>query len=391
MASSEDDKAPPTPSTLESVTEKTEVEPVEDRTSDKLSDEGLGTSEVDRTEEEKLNEIADASNEDLASGPVEPAKDLVSQEHVEPKEEETKAEEIPPEPVALQSEGATDTAGDQGLVTDGGETVETLKEMQEGETEEEHTEIVEVETDVKEEEETVAGTEELQPEDELEKTEATTGDVTQVIEENAEAKGEIPQHKGTGDAIEAAATDTGVRVENENIESNSIDCKLHVDESSSEVLLEKETIEVKPQEKPEAGEEAAQDGENKEDYEMDEQTTTEATNGVSSETTGITEVSEQAVPSEDVPVKAAEEKATHADESTSQDAVSVPESEIDSETKTEQGSPAAMKPDMESDSGSSSAADTNSVDLNLSISSFLSKSKEGGSVSMQVMYLFLGC
>ncbi|KAF5901567.1 STE20-like serine/threonine-protein kinase isoform X2, partial [Clarias magur] len=44
----------------------------------------------------------------------------------------------------------------------------------------------------------------------------------------------------------------------------------------------------------------------------------------------------------------------------------------------------AIKPDIEkdSDSGSSSAADTNSIDMNLSISSFLSRSKEG-SVSVQ--------
>uniref|UniRef100_A0AAX7VT57 non-specific serine/threonine protein kinase n=1 Tax=Astatotilapia calliptera TaxID=8154 RepID=A0AAX7VT57_ASTCA len=76
---------------------------------------------------------------------------------------------------------------------------------------------------------------------------------------------------------------------------------------------------------------------------------------------------------------------THADESTSQDAVSVQESETDSEAKMEQGSPAVIRPDVEkdSDSGSSSAADSNSLDLNLSISSFLSKSKEGGSVSLQ--------
>lgn len=45
----------------------------------------------------------------------------------------------------------------------------------------------------------------------------------------------------------------------------------------------------------------------------------------------------------------------------------------------------AIKPDIEkdSDSGSSSAADTNSIDMNLSISSFLSRSKEG-SISVQV-------
>lgn len=45
-------------------------------------------------------------------------------------------------------------------------------------------------------------------------------------------------------------------------------------------------------------------------------------------------------------------------------------------------------PDKErdSDSGSGSAADNSGVDLNLSISSFLSKAKEPGSVSIQVTY-----
>uniref|UniRef100_A0A7N9AZY8 non-specific serine/threonine protein kinase n=1 Tax=Mastacembelus armatus TaxID=205130 RepID=A0A7N9AZY8_9TELE len=86
-----------------------------------------------------------------------------------------------------------------------------------------------------------------------------------------------------------------------------------------------------------------------------------------------------------VPVTEVEEMESRADEITSQDAVSVPEIETNSETKIEQRSPAMVKPDMEkdSDSGSSSAADSNSLELNLSISSFLSKSKEGGSVSMQ--------
>lgn len=42
--------------------------------------------------------------------------------------------------------------------------------------------------------------------------------------------------------------------------------------------------------------------------------------------------------------------------------------------------------EKDSDSGSSSAADNSSVDLNLSISSFLSKTKEPGSVSIQVTH-----
>uniref|UniRef100_A0A3P9DQD6 non-specific serine/threonine protein kinase n=1 Tax=Maylandia zebra TaxID=106582 RepID=A0A3P9DQD6_9CICH len=107
VASSEDDKVPSTPSTLEAVKEKMEVEPAEDQTSDKLSDEGLGTSEVDKTEEEKLNEVSDASNEDLASGLVEPSKDVISHDSTEPKPEESQGEETSAEQKATHADEST--------------------------------------------------------------------------------------------------------------------------------------------------------------------------------------------------------------------------------------------------------------------------------------------
>ncbi|GLD65152.1 STE20-like serine/threonine-protein kinase isoform X3 [Lates japonicus] len=309
VASSEDDKVPPTPSTLESVTEKTEAEPAEDRVSDKLSDEGLGTSEVDKTEEEKLNEVSDASNEDLASGLIEPTKESVSQ-------------------------------------------------------------------------------------DPTEEAESISGEVAQVVEESKEPGEEIPQHKVTEDRIIDTANGTDVNINTENIESNVMDTNINgeadtkssVDESSTDVVLEKEIMESQPEvEAPAETEQPEQEKQTREKGEPEKQAPTESTNGVSDEVKDTSEDSEQVLPSKDIPVKEDEEKATRADESTSQDAVSVPESETDSETKMEQGSPAVIKPDVEkdSDSGSSSAADSNSLDLNLSISSFLSKSKEGGSISMQ--------
>lgn len=402
MASSEDDKVPPTPSTLESVTEKTEAEPVEDRTSDKFSDEGLGTSEVDKTEEEKLNEVSDVSNEDLASGFKEPTTDFVSQAPAEPQPKDSQAEEIPAVPVVSQPEEPVDTVDAQELVTDGRETEEELKETQEEKTEDEAIQVIEDEREPQEEKEDerkevdTEESKESQPEDKPEKT--APGEVTQAAEENTEPDEEIPLHKVTADGIEDTANGTDVNIDTNNIKSVVIDTNINgdadnkssVDESFAEVLLEKETIEIKPQDKheAEAHEEAkqpVQDSETREEIELEEQEPTESTNGVSDETKDISGDSEQVVASEDVTAKEVEEKASHADESVSQDAVSVPESEIDSETKTEQGSPAVMKPDVESDSGSSSAADSNSVDLNLSISSFLSKSKEGGSLSMQVI------
>uniref|UniRef100_A0A8C4HRZ3 non-specific serine/threonine protein kinase n=1 Tax=Dicentrarchus labrax TaxID=13489 RepID=A0A8C4HRZ3_DICLA len=420
VASSEDDKVPPTPSTLESVTEKTEAEPAEDRTSDKLSDEGLGTSEVDKTEEEKLNEVSDVSNEDLAPGLIEPTKDLISQDP-EPKPEDGQALAIPAEPVVSQPEEPVvsqpeepvvsqpeepvvsqpkepvDTADTQELVTDGQETEEERKEMQEEKKEDEPTQVIEeaIEAEeVKEEEEKQVSTEESkesqeQPEDAPEEPESIRGEVAQVEEVNKEPDEEMPQ-RVTEERIEDTANGTVVNIDTENIESNVIgtningvtDAKSTVDESLAEVLLEKEAIESQPEEKPEdkVPEEAEQPAQPEQDSypredEVEIQAPTESTNGVSDEAKDTSEDLEEVIPCKDVPVKEDEDKSTCADESISQDAVSVPESETDSESKIEHGSPAVIKPDVEkdSDSGSSSAADSNSLDLNLSISSFLSK------------------
>ncbi|XP_044229171.1 STE20-like serine/threonine-protein kinase isoform X2 [Thunnus albacares] len=423
VASSEDDKVPPTPSTLESVTEKTEAEATEDRTSDKLSDEGLGTSEVDKTEEEKLNEVSDTSNEDLASRQIEPPKDFISQDSTEPKPEDGQAEEISAEPVVSQPEESLDAVHTQEPVTEGQETTEEPKETQQETTEGESPQVLEVEKEpeeVTEEEEKEAGTEESESnqrltetreseeklEDTPEKPESIS-EVEQAEEEGKEPDEEIPQHKVTEDRISDMANGTDVNMDKENNiesspESNVMDTnidgdtetKANVDESSAEVLVEKEVAEnqpsevteEKPEEKaPEEAEQPEQENQAREEIDVEEEAPTEFTNGVCDEVKDTSEDSEQALPSKDVPVKEDEEKTTYADESTSQNSVYVPESETDSETKTEQGSPAVIKPDVEkdSDSGSSSAADSNSLDLNLSISSFLSKSKEGGSVSMQ--------
>ncbi|KAL3971948.1 uridine kinase [Sarotherodon galilaeus] len=392
VASSEDDKVPPTPSTLEAVKEKMEVEPAEDQTSDKLSDEGLGTSEVDKTEEEKLNEVSDASNEDLASGLVEPSKDVISHDSTEPKPEEGQGEETSAEQVVSQPEEPVNTTDNQELVT---ETEEEQKETEERIMGDETTQVMEQEKEPeqgKQEEEKEAGKEEsresqAEPED-AEKPESVPRDEPEVEEESKESEEETTESKVTQDTMEDMANGTDENVNIENIESDgrhafiNEDTKLSVDESTPE------PVETKPEEKPmdEAHEESQQpeqESQITEEAELKEQVPTDSTNGICDEVKDTPE--DSVVPPKDSSVKEEEEKATHADESTSQDAVSVQESETDSEAKMEQGSPAVIRPDVEkdSDSGSSSAADSNSLDLNLSISSFLSKSKEGGSVSLQ--------
>uniref|UniRef100_A0AAX7VAI3 non-specific serine/threonine protein kinase n=1 Tax=Astatotilapia calliptera TaxID=8154 RepID=A0AAX7VAI3_ASTCA len=392
VASSEDDKVPSTPSTLEAVKEKMEAEPAEDQTSDKLSDEGLGTSEVDKTEEEKLNEVSDASNEDLASGLVEPSKDVISHDSTEPKPEESQGEETSAEQVVSQPEEPVNTTDNQELVT---ETEEEQKETEERIMGDETTQVMEEEKEPeqgKQEKEKEAGKEEsresqAEPED-AEKTESIPRDEPEVEKESKESEEETTEPKLTGNTMEAMANGTDENVNIENMESDgrhtfiNEDTKLSVDESSAE------PIETKPEEKPmdEAHEESQQpeqESQITEEAELKEQVPTESTNGICDEVKDTPE--DSVVPPKDSCVNEEEEKATHADESTSQDAVSVQESETDSEAKMEQGSPAVIRPDVEkdSDSGSSSAADSNSLDLNLSISSFLSKSKEGGSVSLQ--------
>ncbi|XP_033957358.1 STE20-like serine/threonine-protein kinase isoform X3 [Pseudochaenichthys georgianus] len=393
VASSEDDKVPATPSALESVSEFTATE---DQTSDKLSDEGLGTSEVDKTEEEKLNEVSDAGNEDLASGLIEPPKDLIPQDPAELKPEDGQAEEVPAEPVVSQPEEAVveePVAGDtQEHIPDGQETEEEQKETQEEKTEDRPTPVIEEPAEVKAEEEKDASTEESRglqekPEETPEEKESISGEEAKAEEEESkEPDEETPQQKVMEDITEDTANGTDVTIDTEDIESNVVDTTVNgdtdtksVDESSAEVLLEKDAVESQPEEKHE---EAEQENQTKEE-DLEEKTPTESTNGVIDEAKDTSEDSEQvAIPKA---LKEDEEKAPPADESASQDAVTVQESETDSESKMEHGSPAAIKSELEkdSDSGSSSAADSSSLDLNLSISSFLSKSKDGGSVSMQ--------
>ena len=74
-----------------------------------------------------------------------------------------------------------------------------------------------------------------------------------------------------------------------------------------------------------------------------------------------------------VPKVENEEKPTDMDKINAEDEKKVPDKAKDDKER-------------DSDSGSGSAADNSSIDLNLSISSFLSKTKEPGSVSIQVTY-----
>ncbi|XP_077437410.1 STE20-like serine/threonine-protein kinase isoform X2 [Vanacampus margaritifer] len=332
MASSEEDKVPSTPSALESVTEKTEAEPSEDGSSDKLSDEGLGTSEPDKTEEEKLNEVPETGNEDTACRLME---EPVSPEPTEPKDQ---ADEIPAELTASeehvidQAQTAEETQTREEKINDSPQVVELEKELEEVTKEDESDQqIIEcVESD-----ET--------PEDARAKPESVSEiDVKQVSKPD-----DMLQHELADTAISTHLI----------IEGGG-DIAAHIVGDAGTNLSKGESIVKNPEENI------------SELPDQDAETINEIvpSNGMRDDSINT---------SAGLPAKG-DDEATLAEESTTH-------SEADSEAKTDQGSPAVSRQDVEkdSDSGSSSAADNSSMDLNLSISSFLSKSKDGGSVSVQ--------
>ncbi|XP_011482705.1 STE20-like serine/threonine-protein kinase isoform X4 [Oryzias latipes] len=374
VASSEDDKALPTPPTLESVTETTEAERTEDRASDKLSDEGLGTSEVDKNEEEKLNEVSDASNEDLASCLSQNSKDFISQDSMQPKAEEDQAEKVTDGDVVLELETPGEKVNSPELVTDDQQAVDKVdsRDMEQKKTDEKKLgddaiKVLDEEEpkDVKQEEKQEMDNEKsLESQDEANDmtstTETTSEKVPQVEEETKEPDETEYIQEGMVNGRDKKMDEYVTEAEGNQVTT------LSVDESSTDDLVENRSL-SHSEETPK--EEASKEPEQPESKNL----VTEESN-----------LQEQGIESSQDSEQTAKDE-EKADNSSVPDAVSVQESETDSETKTEHGSPAVIKSDVEkdSDSGSSSAADGNSLDLNLSISSFLSKSKEGGSVSLQ--------
>lgn len=384
MASSEDDKAPPTPSNLESVTEKAEAEPVDDQTSDKLSEEGLGTSETDKNKEEKLNEVFDASNEDLNSGLMGSSNNFTSQDSSSSKPEGAQTEVVSVEPAVSEIKETIEKLQTNGKELEGGQN-----KSEENKMEVETTQIIEQkEPEQVKEKDVMVSVESLsKPEEAPIQMETKSQEVTQAKEVCEESREEIPTHEmteaRTEDSVTAKNGDTDHLDSNElgTIINGDTDIKSSVEESSTENKTTESQSEEKPKgETSEEAEQPAQENQAEKERELQEQAPHES-NIVDDEVKDVSKVSDQTVASNDDG-----EKAAQTDTVTSQVATSVQGGEADSETKMEPGSPAVVKSDVEkdSDSGSSSAADSNSLDLNLSISSFLSKSKEGGSISMQV-------
>lgn len=354
MASSEDEKVSAALSILQSVTEK----PVNDHLGDQKPYQQLETNEAENPHDKKVTEASEITNEGTVQN-----HDLSTEGPTEPKQE-SQAEEIPAKNVNPDPEAAVDAAVAAHVVADGEKARQEQSEMEEEQREDGLSLTTEGEKDsVKAGERKEADTGKEDVEDESDKTEVLQEEILE----------EEPQHITTEDQTEDLAEGANLNGNADSTDANIID-RASVDVTTANTLSEQEPVEGQPEEKRKDGtpEETAHP---EPDVEVDACEPTESINETVGDARFDAEDSEQ---SKDVPAKGPE------DENTSQDGVSILESEMDSESKTDHGSPATIRPDVESDSGSSSAADSNSLDLNLSISSFLSKTKEGSSISLQV-------
>ncbi|XP_036430579.1 STE20-like serine/threonine-protein kinase isoform X2 [Colossoma macropomum] len=391
VGSLEDDKLSQNISMPESISEGAEpqAEPSTVEDSKRTSVVGLDSREADRIEEErkKLVTERDISAENSNAG------DISLSKHEEIQTPETVAEEkIAEEPSApTPNNTETQETAVQKIVTVSEETGEEEKEEvmteEQSENHEEEKKIDEVQKDQElrktEETGTEVGEESTEPK-EVTITEVKDNSVPEVaIIELTEANVDVPGE--TGDSVEAKGEMEKKELENMDKEE-PVD--VPVGEEKEEKVEEKEEEDKKPQQE-----------------DLEDQPKAETESKLRPDE-GQTEMPADTV-LEDIPSE--KEKRVNESEETSVDvepviaingqkededsaSKEVPETTVEQlasyeaapEGVVEQNSAAAVKPDVEkdSDSGSSSAADTNSIDINLSISSFLSKSKEG-SVSIQ--------
>ncbi|MGH0132952.1 UNVERIFIED_CONTAM: hypothetical protein FKN15_051170 [Acipenser sinensis] len=388
IASSEDEKLSQSASILESVSEKIEPDRTEDKASDKLSDEGISTSEADKTEDEKLNEnnISDTSIEDLSREEL-----LVEAEEMATAEGE---ELIAKLPSASQEEKAEMiTVADTEEETKQNKEEKTIKVKQVPKiTTEEEKDISEPKEDGKDENsQKDADSEGIKAAECVE--EPTKLKKMKIIAECVEE----PTVKPAQEAKENENKDFEV----EGCEAIDVNAQIDINkgESPQEVTSERGQV---------AGESCAEQVqkdkvsniEHPQEPSVDapEQAHKEAADEAGKEIQSITAVQNETteIPESTVAVASSitadrekdEDKAAIPEEAKSAAIPSVDEVKASAESSEKTKTPKQLEPekvkekDKDSDSGSSSATDNNSVDLNLSISSFLTKNKEG-SISLQ--------
>ncbi|XP_059422262.1 STE20-like serine/threonine-protein kinase isoform X2 [Carassius carassius] len=356
VGSLEDERQYQNTSTLESVTEKAEPErkpSSEDQVSDNTSDMMADASKPNHAKDEKVKEVSpsDTSTEESRSG------EKAISKHKESPTPVTTEVEISGQPNPRVS---NDTVL-QEIVTVSEETGEDEKK------------------EVKVEEPPKKKKEECKETQQEAKMQNTTDD-----EDKPTLPSDIaePENKSDGVTEEAitepieVAEKTEDKIEKEK-EMNKKKPTEELEEEQTEISPDVSTEEVKEDLPPVATVDQEKAGDKCESSEPKDDLATKGVDVVEEKIVNefpvvvINGIREEEVSATEEPQEA------HEDRPEIQEASTMPESDQNAEV---------AKPDVEkekdSDSGLSSAADTNSIDINLSISSFLSKSKEG-SLSVQ--------
>ncbi|XP_041065064.1 STE20-like serine/threonine-protein kinase isoform X2 [Carcharodon carcharias] len=396
-ASSEDEKLSQSPSILESVSEKIESEPVEentDKVSDKLSDEGIGTSEGEKPESDRLmeNNTSDTSNEEVQGGSenlnAEARKFVPSEEKSETEEpsvetpgaedsteEHLKEYEVhkdvrePEEEKKKEPEAEKENAtGEEGKVT--------VTEPNEGETERENGTEAERENKAASTElrEALAVTEPEKVEEETAKEAFTVTEICVQPKEDV-AEDALNVTAGEREQEEAEPTVNTPALPNEETEQEKQASDLQVNYATQSEEGERgPEVEIVIESGVNTEDTSEMEAEAKAQSETNPSSAGVMLNGELYETQGVMpyKVKEAESP-EDIKLEI------------------IPAINITAEEMKENVDPAAQaksigkEKERDADSGSGSMADNNSIDLSLSISSFLSRNKETGSISLQEM------
>ncbi|XP_072095178.1 STE20-like serine/threonine-protein kinase isoform X2 [Mobula birostris] len=387
-ASSEDEKLSQSPSILESVSEKMETETMEentDKSSDKLSDEGIGTSESEKPESDRMmeNNVSDASNEELQAGSenLEPAAPEEKSKIEEPSAEvpvaESSTEETPKESEA--SENVREPQEEKDTKLEGGKEdgVEKKVGVVEGDAEKgdevAKAKLAEQAGEVaKEEDSTKVEDVSLKPKEsevsaDLEMSAGDGGQKEAEQAVNAAAAPEVSAGDEGQKAVEQTVSVPAVTGEERKQEEPSTDLL-----GAAGVPLKQAVTEnhVKPEDTSDTGVEA------KLQHEIRPSTAEGGPSGELNEAQTVVESSVKETES----VSQMDSKPETTSEIT--DTVEVKKENLE---PVPQSKSMSKEKEKDADSGSGSMADSSSIDLNLSISTFLSRNKESGSISLQEM------
>uniref|UniRef100_A0A4W4DZ86 non-specific serine/threonine protein kinase n=1 Tax=Electrophorus electricus TaxID=8005 RepID=A0A4W4DZ86_ELEEL len=380
VGSIDDDKVSQNTSVLESVSERAEpqAEPRSAEVSKGTSTVGVPSSQLDHAEKEARNRTTDTELNAEGSHPGDKSVSKPGEiQTLETTDKENTAEEpSAPMPVSME----TQEAAVQKVVTVSEETGEEEKQEVSKEAYRENLEE-ERKMDNVQSDQWMEKTEESEP-----KTATEAEEYSKLIEETkSEDKGDGFSTEANVECSEAGVDvtaksegsvetkgDTGKSIQNRQPEK--VVEKTSADKPTKEESNEEEE-KMKPQEEPSEDQPKKETQESK--SQSENQTTTvledipaETKKSGSNDVAPVIVINGEKEEEDSVPQETSEEQSLS--------------SEAATEADVDQNTPRAVKPDVEkdSDSGSSSAADTNSIDINLSISSFLSKGKEG-SVSIQ--------